>query len=291
MELMKNKELYMILTHECNRACVFCNQNGVKHKSPNNELSKDDLLYLFAVCKNNFGWETITLSGGEPLLYKPFDELVKGISSQQGKITLVSNGDLLDKHLDTIRLLERVNVSLHSMNEQKVMANIEKVKSFSPQVNIRLNVVLTKDYNDKVDEMKRLLDFANKNSCSVKYIELSGNPNKLVSLDKIISMLQSNGAEYERNINNNKILFKRNNTDVLLMRCNCDFAKRAEKPSVACNENLNTFVLPNGEINKCRVTNERTSILDEIKTRNETKLVDKLVKINESFGKTCVYEK
>ena len=76
---MKNKELRFLLTQSCNYDCVFfCNHEGLNNKIKTT-LTLDDYVYLFTVCKNNFNWKSISITGGEPLLYRQFDELVKNI--------------------------------------------------------------------------------------------------------------------------------------------------------------------------------------------------------------------
>ncbi len=52
----------------------FCNHEGLNNKIKTT-LTLDDYVYLFTVCKNNFNWKSISITGGEPLLYRQFDEL------------------------------------------------------------------------------------------------------------------------------------------------------------------------------------------------------------------------
>lgn len=297
----KPKELRYLLTQKCNYDCVFCNHEGLDTKTPA-KLTADDLVYLFTVCRDNFGWHNLSLTGGEPLTYKDFDALVTDIAALQGKITLISNGALLDKHLDTVGLLERVNLSLHTLDAdkyhrlvrghsdlRKVISNIDAVHERAPQTDIRLNVVLNRGFNDSPADVKRLLDFAQQHNCSLKFLELANDRDHIVPLDTIIRLLQQNGAEYQTNFENKKILLKNGATDIILTRTTCEHAKLQADPAQACRDNFDYFITPSGTVNRCVITNQQTSLLTEIKNRDDEMLVAKLTTIGQHFGAHCCH--
>lgn len=295
---MENKELRYLLTQACNYDCVFCNHEGLNNKN-NTQLTLEDYVYLFDVCKKNFNWNKISLTGGEPLLYKEFDELVKRIADLQGIITVISNGSLLDKHFDTVELLNRINVSLHSLNEQKydslvrtkgqlpkVISNIKQITKTMPHVDVRLNVVLSKNFNDSLEDVKKILDFANINNCSVKFIELANDKDRIVPMHKIKSMLEQLGLT-ERKHGLRKLVMSDN---VSITRTSCESAKLSKNVGEECAKNMDFFVVPNGSINHCFSTNEQSSILEEVKSRDTEKLISKLKTIGNNFGKNCIYK-
>jgi cyclic pyranopterin phosphate synthase len=296
---MNNKELRLLLTSDCNFDCRFCHKEGL-HKKSEIKMTLDDYIYLYKVCKDNFGWTSITLTGGEPLMYPELTDLVDGISQQKGIITLVSNGVFLDKHLDSVYLIDRVNVSLHSMDAEKynyltrkgnllkVQKNIGKVRAYCPHVDVRLNVVLTKDFNDSPEDLKLILDFAESEGCSVKFIELANDADNIVTIDEIQSILQSFGF-MQRATTNRKRVLDNNRTDVYLTQTPCETAQRTIKPGESCNVNMNFCITPSGMVNHCDVTNEEASILDEINNRDDKCLIARLSKIGEDFGKNCVF--
>jgi len=290
---MKHKELRYLLTQDCNYDCFFCAKEGLHEKVPT-ELTLKDYTYLFTTCRDNFDWKTISFTGGEPLMYHGFDNLVKEIARLQGRIKIISNGELLDEHLDAIDLLEQANISLHTLDEQKydrlvnktgklqrVKDGIKLVTANSPHVEQRLNIVLARGFNESPEDVKNILDFAEKNNCSIKFIELGGNTEKLVPLDEIQTTIRNLG------IRDNKI----NGMDILYTRLICEDSQRFPVPSQACNYRMGFFVTPSGAINKCHAINDCESILDEIKNRDDEQLVSKLVTINESFGKNCLYDR
>lgn len=298
--IVQSKELRFLLTQRCNYDCVFCNHEGL-YQSTTPQLTPDDIVYLFTVCKNNLGWQTTSLTGGEPLVYPHFDQVVQGIAAENGIMTVISNGELLDKHLDAVALLNRVNISLHSLNEgkyhqlvrreqklSKVIKNIDLVKAKAPQVDVRLNVVLTKNFNDSPRDVQALLDFADQHGCSIKFIELANNKDKIVPLNDIIMMLQQVGAAYRANVNHKKILLTHRNTDIYLTRTTCEHARLQTDPEQACFDNLDLNITPAGTILNCYQTNEQTHLLDEIKARKDDAVVTKLSKfIYNKLGTNC----
>lgn len=295
---MKDKELRFILTQSCNYSCGFCNHEGMNHKVKR-ELSLDDYIYLFTVCKDNFNWRTVSLTGGEPLLYDQFDQLVKNIAEAKGVITVISNGTLLDKHFDSINLLRRINVSLHSLDEEKydkivrvkgqlpkVISNINSVRMNMPHVDVRLNVVLSKNVNSSLKDIKHILEFANSNGCSVKFIELANDKDKIVPMNEIKNMLEQLGLK-GRTHDHRKLVMSDN---VTITRTSCESAKTSNNVGEICAKNMDFFVTPSGKINHCFVTNEQSSILEEVKSRNTNKLITKLKTISGTFGKNCIYK-
>jgi len=296
---LKDKELRYLLTQNCNYDCVFCNREGF-HKKSSTKMLSEDYTYLFTVFKDNFDWQEISLTGGEPLLYESFDILVKDIHNNQGIITVISNGELLDKHLDTIALLKRVNLSLHTLNEAKynfltnrigklpkVISNIKATKTNLPHVDVRLNVVLKKDINDELDDIKRLIDFANTNDCSIKFIELSNNKDILVPLDEVKVKIEILGFK-ERLQDKRKIIMSDN---IILSRNSCNTAQKTEDPSDTCNKLMDFFITPSGTINLCSETDKEISILNEVKQRDNNMLIEKLKHISTCFGQNCNYQK
>jgi len=106
------------ITNRCNLLCKHCfNNSGNKSKS---ELSKKEILRILdyflskkIVC--------ITFGGGEPLLHNKIFEFIEYASKRGGKITLLTNGLLINKEtIDRLYYsgIYRVRVSLDGSNEK-----------------------------------------------------------------------------------------------------------------------------------------------------------------------------
>ncbi len=99
------KNLVLILTDRCNFCCRHC------LRSPE---GKDDLDLALAKRTmeeaGRFGFRHVAITGGEPLLYPHLPELLKDIHIRQNTFSIVSNGSLFAKHLDTFKIY-RKNIS------------------------------------------------------------------------------------------------------------------------------------------------------------------------------------
>jgi MoaA/NifB/PqqE/SkfB family radical SAM enzyme len=105
--------LYLVhaLTARCNARCGFCAWNPDFY-DPRDQLSTDAIKQLYTDAKNA-GFVGLSIWGGEPLLHKDFEEVVRH-AHDIGLVThIVTNGFLLEHKLDAvIPNLDRVCISL-----------------------------------------------------------------------------------------------------------------------------------------------------------------------------------
>ena len=295
------RELRLIITKKCNYACYFCHEEGIL-KNVNTELNSFDYEYLFSTCKEEYGWKDVTITGGEPFMNKDISEIIKKIHTKGGNITVVTNGELLLYYKDIIPYINRINLSLHSLNEEKynsviqrenklskIIENIAYIRNVYPAVEIRLNVVLIKGINDTKEEIKEFLNFTTKIKGSIKFIELySDNKEDIVSLDLIEKILLDEGYKYYEYSNIFKKLLTNGKIDVILSRIFCANAEKQINPAYYCNKYNDLFITSDGYVNICRKKTEEISILNEIKNRDREGLVKKMNEALNSIGKNCV---
>ena len=168
---MFKKELRLILTEDCNYDCIFCHKEGMK-KYEVAKLTPEDYSFLFEVCKETFNWDEVTLTGGEPYVRKDIDQIIKRIHDKEGKITIVTNGELINRHFDSLKYIHRINLSIHSMDSKKydnivqrknklpeILKNIATIKNFYPDLNLRLNSVIIRGENDDEEKIKEFIEF------------------------------------------------------------------------------------------------------------------------------------
>ena len=295
------KELRLLLTQSCNYDCVFCHQEGV-HNLQSCLLKLDDYLFLYDTCEQHFGWTTVTLSGGEPLLYPHFDELVSELAKRKCRIAVVTNGEFIDKHIEAIKLLKRINISVPSFNDakyhslvrktdklKKVLRNIELVRENAPKIGCRVNMVLSGD--SRADWLKAV-DFVNQHGCGIKFIELwSDDPSKKATISDAVEVLTEAGAVSGSVLDDRRVLMKSNpelkKENILLTRFICDHARRSSEPGQACREMLDMFITPSGNVNTCAVTSAQESILDSIRNRDGDALAKRIREINSRIGNGC----
>lgn len=102
----------VMLTNRCNGKCVYCD---IPHR-PKDELSTDRVLAMLdemaeaGVCR-------LGLLGGEPLLRDDILEIVSHARKRKFMVQLYSNGYLVPQHLDAIRQLDSLIISLDGPGE------------------------------------------------------------------------------------------------------------------------------------------------------------------------------
>lgn len=96
-------------TRLCNLACAHC----YSHSGPDarGELEARALLPALAVLRTE-GYEQVSLSGGEPLVYQDLLPLLDGLRQQGWRVTMVSNGLLADaRHESALAQLDGLAIS------------------------------------------------------------------------------------------------------------------------------------------------------------------------------------
>ncbi len=108
------------LTGRCNLNCAYCEDYGARR--PNDELAQMGVLSLaeagqvLAILRQ--ATTHLILTGGEPLLYPDIDALaVQAKTDHRFKnLTMLTNGLLLSKHLNLLLHLDRLVISLDSLD-------------------------------------------------------------------------------------------------------------------------------------------------------------------------------
>lgn len=160
-----NKELRLIITRKCNYDCYFCHGEGVE-KGTKEILNENDYEYLVDFCKRRYGWDTVTLTGGEPFLRNDIKNIITKLRDIGIKITVVSNGELIDKNMECFEYIDRLNVSIHSLNEQKyqdivqrenklkkVIHNLYQLRKLNKKIDIRINMTIVHGQNDDINDI------------------------------------------------------------------------------------------------------------------------------------------
>ena len=114
MKINNIQYVRILLTKKCNMSCTFCHQEGCTFS----ENDIDYKLLIETVQKlYDIGYRKIKLMGGEPMLYRNINEVVKTIKSIGNDIDLsmISNGSApIDQYLALFDYgLDRLNVSVH----------------------------------------------------------------------------------------------------------------------------------------------------------------------------------
>ena len=141
----------------CNFHCQHCSIAGFQKKKGGRFFTLDDVRELSRQA-DEMGLAQITITGGEPLVFPDFDQLVEAIDPRKFYIASDTNGWFLDekraKHLKSIGV-DNVHLSIDSMDakehddfrghpgsHERVLRAIDAAQSAG--LNILINTVVTK---------------------------------------------------------------------------------------------------------------------------------------------------
>ena len=110
--IKKPSRVIVEITDKCNFRCKHCFANKLDY-----ELKVDSWVKIFNnICKDNI--QSITITGGEPLLYKGLWELLKKIKLRKTVLTLDTNASLINEQnvKDIERHFKKIRISFYGLN-------------------------------------------------------------------------------------------------------------------------------------------------------------------------------
>ena len=175
--------LRLSVTDLCNLRCRYCMPVGVDKLEREDILTYEEFLRLaalFARC----GVDTVRVTGGEPLVRKGVEQLVKGLKAIPGirKVTMTTNAVLLEQQLPALLEagLDSVNISLDTLNPAlfaKITARDEFAAvqagihaALESGIPVKLNCVPQMGVNE--GELEALAALAQDKPLQVRFIEM-----------------------------------------------------------------------------------------------------------------------
>ncbi len=117
-KLRGNKRYPLVLMLEplfrCNLACSGCGKIDYPDDILNQRLSVEECLKAVDEC----GAPIVSIPGGEPLLHREIDQIVKGLIAKKKYVTLCTNALLLDKKMELFTPSPYFNFSVHLDGDQ-----------------------------------------------------------------------------------------------------------------------------------------------------------------------------
>ncbi len=198
--------LRISLTERCNLRCTYCMpEEGIQLSEKSEVLTHEEIIYL-AKEFVGLGVNKIRLTGGEPLVKKNIEKIIRELTALPIQLGITTNGILLDKYIDLLKEcgVKDLNISLDTLDKDKfiemtrrdyfdrVMSNIYRcvLEGF----NVKINAVLIKGQND--NEIADFIEFTKTNKVAFRFIEFmpfDGNQwdnSKVVSLAEIIKTVE-----------------------------------------------------------------------------------------------------
>ena len=175
--------LRLSVTDLCNLRCRYCMPDGVDKLEREDILTYEEFLRLaalFARC----GVDTVRVTGGEPLVRKGVEQLVKGLKAIPGirKVTMTTNAVLLKQQLPALLEagLDSVNISLDTLDPAlfaKITARDEFAAvqagihaALESGIPVKLNCVPQVGVNE--GELEALAALAQDKPLQVRFIEM-----------------------------------------------------------------------------------------------------------------------
>ena len=297
----KEKSLRLILTQECTYNCSMCHKEGI-HSKKENLLTNEDFAYIYEIANKEYGINKVNLTGGDPLLRDDIQDLLIKLKQKNAKITMTTDGYLLDKNIEIGNLLNKLNISVHSLNKEKfeelcgkkdsfekVINNIKMFRAQYPTLNIGINTTIIKGINSDEKEIEELIEMAGLLKVELKFIELyPKNAKEFVPIHTLEPILKKLGfyivkSEFRKNIYTNKKQI------ITLTRCTCSVVCDKANKKEACKNNNDLYITPDGKISLCRKIEDEIDILVQTKDKNNEELILRLDTALKQMGSSCKY--
>lgn len=297
----KEKSLRLILTQECTYNCSMCHKEGI-HSKKENLLTNEDFAYIYEIANKEYGINKVNLTGGDPLLRDDIQDLLIKLKQKNAKITMTTNGYLLDKNIEIGNLLNKLNISVHSLNKEKfeelcgkkdsfekVINNIKMFRAQYPTLNIGINTTIIKGINSDEKEIEELIEMAGLLKVELKFIELyPKNAKEFVPIHTLEPILKKLGfyivkSEFRKNIYTNKKQI------ITLTRCTCSVVCDKANKKEAYKNNNDLYITPDGKISLCRKIEDEIDILVQTKDKNNEELILRLDTALKQMGSSCKY--
>ena len=179
------KYLRLSVTDLCNCRCVYCmGENGVPRLPHSAILSFEEIEEIVRAAVS-LGVTKVRLTGGEPLVRRGIDELVRRLRGIEGveELAMTTNGARLAEYAEALKEagLDRLNVSLDTLDPEK-FRRITRIGELRDTLDgldaarragferIKLNTVMMGGVND--DEIAEIAALAKDGAFDVRFIEL-----------------------------------------------------------------------------------------------------------------------
>nr|WP_155206453.1 GTP 3',8-cyclase MoaA [Xanthovirga aplysinae] len=195
--------LRISLTDSCNFRCSYCMPEENISCMPQKHLMQVEEIESIAKTFVKLGVNKIRLTGGEPLVRKGADQIIKTLAQLPVELSLTTNGVYVDKFIDTFKQagIRSLNVSIDSLQPSRFFqltkrAVLDKVWNNilllqKEGFHVKLNVVAMKGINE--DEILDFIQLTQKHPLHVRFIEFmpfSGNKWEYQKVIKAQEMLQ-----------------------------------------------------------------------------------------------------
>lgn len=176
------RDLRVSLTDRCNFRCFYCLPHGEPPIAPKEQMLTYEEIETACEIFVSLGIEKLRLTGGEPMLRKDIETIIRKLSRLNVDLALTTNGFYLPGRAQGLKEagLNRVTISLDSLKGDvfkrmtgvdvldKVLAGIAAAKDAGLDP-IKINAVIVRGHNE--DEVADFAAFARDHDVKMRFIE------------------------------------------------------------------------------------------------------------------------
>src|ERR1700752_433580 len=180
------RDLRVSITDRCNFRCFYCLPHGEPPIAPKEQLLSFEEIEHVCEIFVELGIEKIRLTGGEPMMRRGIETLIRKIAKLKGAglsdLALTTNGYFLPERAEGLKEagLDRITISLDSLKRDvfkqmtsvdvldKVLAGIVAARNAKLDP-IKINAVIVRGHNE--DEVVDFAAFAREHDVKMRFIE------------------------------------------------------------------------------------------------------------------------
>ena len=114
--MKKFKKIYIEITNICNLNCPFCSKDNRKKQ----EISLNDFEHILKQINDYTDYLYLHIKG-EPLIHSKIEDILNLCFKYNKQVNITTNGTLLSKKYKLLDNVRQINISLHSLSEDKLL--------------------------------------------------------------------------------------------------------------------------------------------------------------------------
>ena len=196
------QHLHIVCTYRCNAKCGFCIEKDKEDNS--DEKFLEGIKSLLSEMHREGILKTVSITGGEPLLYPHLRELIKIIKHFPIFLTVNTNGYNLIKNVHKLEGVDFVNVSRHYIKDDKNnlvfksrMPSLIELKKARNHLDGKLRIQAVVNEETNVSDFIRLAQSGYCEDVSIRSLMIEGNhpPKLFYRYQKLIRDCIKSGGE------------------------------------------------------------------------------------------------
>ncbi|MCB9365476.1 MAG: GTP 3',8-cyclase MoaA [Flavobacteriales bacterium] len=267
--------LRISLTERCNLRCTYCMPaEGIELSDKESLMSHEEVI---AIAKTfvDLGVKKVRLTGGEPLIKKNIEKIVRELAALSINLGITTNGILLDNYFDLFKEtgVKDINISLDTLSREsfnnitrrdyfeRVMNNINLYEANG--FNVKINNVIIKGLNDH--EMLDFIELTKEKNIAIRFIEFMPFDGNNWDNKKVVSLKQiTDAAEHKYSKENIiKLPSKKNGTakNFQIKGYKGSFGVISTVSNPFCDSCNRIRLTANGRIKNCLFSSGETDLL------------------------------